>query len=62
MRADGDEHRKSNAGVGSIPYETFAEASDNVIALLEIEERLVRSEMDAGMGDAVGRPKQKGMT
>ena len=62
MRADGDEHRKSDAGVGSIPHETFAEASDDVIALLEIEERLVRSEMDAGMGDAVGRPEWKGMT
>ena len=62
MRADGDEHRKSNASVGSIPHEMFAEASDDVIALLEMEERLVRSEMDVEMGDAVGRPEWKGMT
>ena len=54
MRVDGDECRRSDAGVDGIPHETFAGASDD-----NIEEGLVGSET-GGVKDGRGNGRRCG--
>ena len=48
MRVDGDECRRSDAGVDSIHMKRSRRQ-----VMMTLEERLVRSDMNAGMGDEI---------